>query len=83
MYDGQSLYLQAISDELFAGFVSGEADKVELVYTKFISLITSDPIIQTLLPMTPAGELCNIDGTVSNQLGRTGCSLMVWACEWG
>jgi len=26
---------------------------VELVYTKFVSLISSDPIIQTLLPLTP------------------------------
>jgi hypothetical protein len=64
---------QAISDELFAAFVSGEVDKVELVYTKFVSLITSDPIIQTLLPMTPAGELCNVDGTVSRQLVRDRC----------
>ena len=26
---------------------------MELVYTKFVSLISSDPIIQTLLPLTP------------------------------
>ena len=36
--------------------------QVELVYTKFVSLISSDPIIQTLLPLTPAGEICDIDG---------------------
>jgi len=53
---------QAISDQIFATFVSNEVDKVELVYTKFVSLITSEPIIQTLLPMTPAGELCGVDG---------------------
>lgn len=53
---------QAISDEIFASFVAADVDKVELVYTKFVSLISSDPVIQTLLPMTPAGELCGVDG---------------------
>jgi len=43
--------------------VSKEVDKVELVYTKFVSLIASNPTIQTLLPLTPAGEICNVDGT--------------------
>lgn len=42
--------------------MSGEADKVELVFTKFVSLITSTPTIQTLLPLTPTGELCDVDG---------------------
>ncbi len=54
---------QAISDELFSSFVSEEADKVELIFTKFVSLISSEPSIQTLLPLTPSGELCNVDGT--------------------
>lgn len=44
---------QAISDELYADFVSEEVDKVEMIYTKFVSLIASDPIVQTLLPLTP------------------------------
>jgi hypothetical protein len=35
---------------------------VELVYTKFVSLIASDPTIQTLLPLTPTGELCDVEG---------------------
>jgi F-type H+-transporting ATPase subunit gamma len=53
---------QAIADEIFADFVSGEADKVELVYTKFVSLINSVPTVQTLLPLTPTGELCDLEG---------------------
>lgn len=53
---------QAVSDEIFATFVAQECDKVELVFTKFVSLIASNPTIQTLLPMTPAGELCGVDG---------------------
>jgi F-type H+-transporting ATPase subunit gamma len=42
--------------------VSAEADKVELVYTKFVSLINSVPTVQTLLPLTPTGELCDLEG---------------------
>jgi F0F1-type ATP synthase gamma subunit len=37
---------QAIADEVFADFVSAEVDKVELVFTKFVSLINSTPTIQ-------------------------------------
>lgn len=44
---------QAIADALYSEFVGQDVDKVELVYTKFASLISSDPIIQTLLPLTP------------------------------
>lgn len=44
---------QAVADELYADFVSEEVDKVEMIYTKFVSLISSDPVVQTLLPLTP------------------------------
>ena len=37
-------------------------DKVELIYTKFVSLISSSPVIQTLLPLSPSGEVCDING---------------------
>jgi len=53
---------QGIADEIFAEFVSGEVDKVELIYTRFVSLISAEPTIQTLLPLTPQGEVCDIDG---------------------
>lgn len=53
---------QAIADEIFSEFVAGEVDKVELVYTRFVSLISSTPTIQTVLPLTPLGEICDIDG---------------------
>ncbi|MEW5303969.1 MAG: hypothetical protein WDW38_010631 [Sanguina aurantia] len=53
---------QAIADELFSSFISSTVDKVELVFTKFVSLIASQPTIQTLLPMTPMGMLCDVDG---------------------
>ena len=44
---------QAISDQLYAEFVSEDADKVEIIYSKFVSLITSNPTVQTMLPLTP------------------------------
>lgn len=53
---------QAIADVLFAEFVSENVDKVELIFTKFVSLIASSPVIQTLLPLTPKGEICDVDG---------------------
>merc|ERR1711977_462779 len=51
---------QALADEIFSEFVSAEVDKVELLYTKFVSLLNSEPTIQTLLPMSRSGELCDI-----------------------
>ncbi|PSC69571.1 ATP synthase gamma-subunit [Micractinium conductrix] len=53
---------QAIADDIFADFVSQEVDKVELIYTKFVSLIASSPVVQTLLPLTPSGEVCDVNG---------------------
>ena len=53
---------QAISDEIFSSFVSETVDKVEMVYTKFVSLITSEPVIQTMLPLSPKGEVCDVSG---------------------
>jgi len=53
---------QAISDQLYASFTTGEVDKVELVYSKFITLINSKPTVQTLLPLTPEGVVCDVDG---------------------
>ncbi|KAL6200963.1 PREDICTED: ATP synthase gamma chain, chloroplastic [Fragaria vesca subsp. vesca] len=54
---------QAIADDVFSLFVSEEVDKVELLYTKFVSLVKADPVIHTLLPLSPKGEICDINGT--------------------
>lgn len=53
---------QGIADEIYSEFISEEVDKVELIYTKFVSLINSVPTVQTLLPLTPEGEVCDING---------------------
>lgn len=44
-----------IADELLSLFLSDVVDRVELIYTKFVSLISSKPVIQTLLPLTKQG----------------------------
>ncbi|MBE9221575.1 F0F1 ATP synthase subunit gamma [Cyanobacterium stanieri LEGE 03274] len=44
-----------IADELLSLFFSDTVDRVELIYTRFVSLISSKPVIQTLLPLTPQG----------------------------
>lgn len=41
-----------ISEELMNTFLSGESDAVELLYTKFVSLIASEPSIRTLVPFS-------------------------------
>lgn len=44
-----------IADELLSLFLSDTVDRIELVYTKFVSLVTSRPVVQTLLPLDPQG----------------------------
>ncbi|KAI4388367.1 hypothetical protein MLD38_000701 [Melastoma candidum] len=53
---------QIIADEVFSRFVCEEVDKVELVYTKFVSLVKSDPVIHTLLPLSSKGEVLDMNG---------------------
>ncbi|KAG7591809.1 ATP synthase F1 complex gamma subunit [Arabidopsis thaliana x Arabidopsis arenosa] len=53
---------QVIADDVFSLFVSEEVDKVELVYTKFVSLVKSDPVVHTLLPLSMKGESCDVKG---------------------
>lgn len=44
-----------IADQLLSLFLSESVDRVELIYTKFVSLISSRPVVQTLLPLTAQG----------------------------
>jgi len=45
----------AIADSLLATYLAGDADRVELIYTKFTSLVASEPSIRTMLPLSPTG----------------------------
>lgn len=42
-----------IADELLSLYLSETVDHVELIYTRFISLVNSRPVVQTLLPLDP------------------------------
>lgn len=48
----------AISEELMNTFLSGESDAIELLYTKFVSLIASEPSVRTLVPFA-ASDITN------------------------
>lgn len=53
---------QVIADVVFSLFLCEEVDKVELLYTKFVSLIKSDPVVHTLLPLSAKGEARDVNG---------------------
>ncbi|MDB9349719.1 F0F1 ATP synthase subunit gamma [Nodularia spumigena] len=44
-----------IADQLLSLFLSESVDRIELIYTKFVSLVCSRPVVQTLLPLDPQG----------------------------
>ena len=44
-----------IADQLLSLFLSETVDRIELVYTKFVSLVSSRPVVQTLLPLDTQG----------------------------
>lgn len=44
-----------IADELLSLFLSEKVDRIELIYTRFVSLVSSRPVVQTLLPLDPQG----------------------------
>jgi len=44
-----------VASEILADFLSGACDRIEIIYTKFINLVSSSPVCQTLLPLDPQG----------------------------
>jgi F-type H+-transporting ATPase subunit gamma len=44
-----------IADELLSLFLSEKVDRIELIYTRFVSLVSSRPVVQTLLPTDTQG----------------------------
>ena len=43
------------TSEVLSEFLSESTDRVEVIYTKFISLVSCNPVVQTLLPLDPQG----------------------------
>ncbi len=46
---------ESITREVLAEFLSQSTDRVEIIYTKFINLVSCNPVVQTLLPLDPQG----------------------------
>ena len=46
---------EGVTNEILAEFVSENTDRVEIIYTKFITLVSCAPVVQTLLPLDPQG----------------------------
>ncbi len=46
---------EKITSEVLAEFLSESTDRVEVIYTKFINLVSCNPVVQTLLPLDPQG----------------------------
>jgi len=44
-----------ISEALRNLFLSGEVDKVEVIYGKFFNLLKNDPTVRSMLPLSPTG----------------------------
>ncbi|MCX5946952.1 MAG: F0F1 ATP synthase subunit gamma [Cyanobacteria bacterium] len=68
-----------IANEVLAQFLSGSTDRVEIIFTKFINLVSSKPVIQTLLPLDPQGiavaedeifRLITRDGRLGVEVGK-------------
>jgi F-type H+-transporting ATPase subunit gamma len=68
-----------IANEVLAEFLSESTDRVEIIFTKFINLVSSSPVVQTLLPLDPQGiaspedeifRLTTKDGRLGVEVGR-------------
>ena len=46
---------EGITNEILADFLSENSDRVDIIYTKFITLVSCAPVVQTLLPLDPQG----------------------------
>jgi F-type H+-transporting ATPase subunit gamma len=61
----------AIANEVLAEFVSGSTDRVEIIFTKFINLVSTKPVIQTLLPLDPQ-DIATADDEIFRLTTREG-----------
>lgn len=44
-----------LSHTLLSEFIAGGVDRVEIIYTRFVSLLSNAPSARTILPLTPTG----------------------------
>lgn len=78
-----SVEANSISEYLLSSYLAGDTDSVEILYTQFVSLISSTPSIRTMLPLSPRGiemegdemfELTTKDGKFAVEKGAKGSS---------
>ncbi len=60
-----------IANEVLAEFLSASTDRVEIVFTRFINLVSSRPVVQTLLPLDPQG-IASSDDEIFRLITRDG-----------
>ena len=60
-----------IANEVLAQFLSASTDRVEIIFTKFINLVSSQPVVQTLLPLDPQG-IATPDDEIFSLITREG-----------
>ncbi len=60
-----------IANEVLAEFLSASTDRVEIVFTRFINLVSSQPVVQTLLPLDPQG-IASSDDEIFRLITRDG-----------
>lgn len=65
-----------LCDVLLTSFIAGEVDRIEVVYTRFVSILSNTPSVRTLVPVTPSGieslgdeifELTSANGVLSTR----------------
>jgi len=60
-----------IANEVLAEFLSASTDRVEIIFTRFINLVSSQPVVQTLLPLDPQG-IASPDDEIFRLITRDG-----------
>ncbi len=58
---------RAVAGAVVAGFESGDLDRVQLVYTRFISAGRQEVVVEPLLPLEPAADDAPADAASSNE----------------
>jgi F-type H+-transporting ATPase subunit gamma len=58
---------RSVAEAVVAGFESGELDRVQLVYTRFISAGRQEVVVEPLLPLEPAADDPAAEATTSSE----------------
>jgi len=70
-----------VANELLSSYYAGELDRIELLYTTFISMVASMPTVRTLVPLLPSGmemegdeifKLTSKDGDIAVEKEKVG-----------